>query len=74
MGAELRLRVLARPMLSILALASPTLRAVKQVAYQLDQPFVVDHSKFAAAFGVHPTPLPEAIRRTLAWYRERGRR
>jgi nucleoside-diphosphate-sugar epimerase len=74
LGAEPRLRVLPRPMLTLLALASPTLRAVKQVAYQLEQPFVVDHSKFAAAFGAQPTPLPEAIRRTLSWYRERGRR
>jgi nucleoside-diphosphate-sugar epimerase len=74
LGAEPRLRVLPRPMLTLLARASPTLRAVKQVAYQLEQPFVVDHSKFAAAFGAQPTPLPEAIRRTLSWYRERGRR
>jgi nucleoside-diphosphate-sugar epimerase len=72
LGAKPRLRVMPDSLLALLALASPTLRAVKQVAYQLQQPFVVDHSKFAQAFGTHPTPQPEAIRRTLAWYRDRN--
>lgn len=69
--AEPRIRVMPGALLALLALLSPTLRAVREVVYQLEQPFVVDHSKFAAAFGAHPTPQPEAIQRTLAWYRER---
>ena len=52
-----------------LALFNPALRAVAEQLYQSERPWVVDHVKFAAAFGAHPTPHPEAIARTLDWYR-----
>jgi nucleoside-diphosphate-sugar epimerase len=38
--------------------------------YEFEEPFVVDHSAFAQAFGDHATPLREAIRETVRWYRE----
>jgi nucleoside-diphosphate-sugar epimerase len=64
-------RVQVAPSLSIrfLALFNPTLRAVAEQLYQSERPWVVDHAKFAATFGAHPTPHPEAIARTLDWYR-----
>src|SRR5262249_54528268 len=70
-GSSLR-RSRARPQLAIavLALFNPTIRAVKEVLYQSEQPFVVDHSKYAAAFGSDTTPHREAIRETLNWYRQ----
>jgi nucleoside-diphosphate-sugar epimerase len=69
LGREPRLRVMPRALLALLATVNPTLHAVREVAYQLEQPFVLDHSKFAGAFGAHPTPHAEAIRGTVAWYR-----
>ena len=72
LGREPRLRVMPRALLALLATVNPTLRAVREVSYQLEQPFVLDHSKFARAFGAHPTPHSEAIRDTLAWYRARS--
>jgi hypothetical protein len=53
-----------------LALFIPPLRGVKEVLYQSELPWVVDHSKYAQAFGAHPTPHKEAIARTLRWFRE----
>jgi nucleoside-diphosphate-sugar epimerase len=38
--------------------------------YEFEEPFVVDHSKFEEAFGEQATPLREAIRGTVRWYRE----
>lgn len=73
LGREPRLRVMPRVLLALLATVSPTLRSVREVAYQLEQPFVVDHSKFASAFGAHSTPHEEAIRETVAWYRGRSK-
>jgi nucleoside-diphosphate-sugar epimerase len=61
-----------RALLALLATVNSTLRAVREVAYQLEQPFVLDHSKFARAFGAHPTPHAEAIRDTVGWYRTRS--
>ena len=56
-------------MLTILALLSPTLRAVREQQYQREAPWVVDHTKFASAFGAQVTPHREAITTTLDWFR-----
>ena len=37
--------------------------------YEFEKPFVVDSSKFTKAFGVEGTPLREAIKTTVAWYK-----
>ena len=71
-GNPLKVGVMPSPLLSVAAVFSPTLRAVKEQQYQRERPWVVDHSKFARAFGVDVTPHPEAIARTLAWYRAIG--
>ena len=60
-GNPLKLGVMPSPILSVAALFSPTLRAVKEQQYQRQRPWVVDHSKFARAFGADVTPHPEAI-------------
>jgi len=49
-------------------MVNPTLRAVREQRFQLEQPWVVDHSKFAGTFGAQVTPHPEAIRATLDWF------
>jgi len=40
-------------------------------AHLLDRPFIVDHTKFESSFGAHPTPLRQAIRATVEWFRRR---
>jgi hypothetical protein len=42
---------------------------VKERFYQTERPFVVDHSKCERTFGGTPTPHPDAIQRTLDWFR-----
>jgi nucleoside-diphosphate-sugar epimerase len=64
-----RVQVAPSLIIRFLALFNPTLRAVAEQLYQSERPWVVHHAKFAAAFGAHPTPHPEAIARTLDWYR-----
>lgn len=68
-GQQPKLSVMPSPLLTVLALLSPTLRAVREQQYQREAPWVVDHSKFAQAFGAHVTPHREAISVTLDWYR-----
>ena len=68
-GNPSHIGVLPSPLLSVLALFSPSLRAVKEQQYQREHPWVVDHSKFARAFGADVTPHREAIDHTVAWYR-----
>lgn len=71
-GRPMKLGVMPSPLLNIAALFSPTIRAVKEQQYQRQHSWVVDHSKFAQAFGAAVTPHREAIARTLPWWRAEG--
>jgi hypothetical protein len=43
--------------------------------YQWERPFVLDASKLQHAFGpLEPTPHPQAVATTVAWFRERAGR
>jgi nucleoside-diphosphate-sugar epimerase len=68
-GQPLKLGVMPSPLLTALAFVSPMLRAVREQQYQREMPWVVDHSKFARAFGATVTPHREAIAVTIDWYR-----
>lgn len=59
---------------SILRLAglfSKNLRELAEVRYQFEEPFVLDSSAATATFGLVPTPLPEGVATTVAWWRQR---
>lgn len=71
LGRPVKMRVMAPWMISGLGLFMPTIRELKEVEYQFQEPFVMDHRAFAQAFGARTTPHAQAIRETLAWYRER---
>jgi nucleoside-diphosphate-sugar epimerase len=63
-----RLQTVPRLMISMLGVFLPPMRAVKETLYQSERPWVVDHSKFARAFGSRATPHEQAIAETLAWF------
>ncbi len=44
-------------------------RETVEMMYEFEKPFVVDSTKFGRAFGIHATPLREAIKQTVAWYK-----
>lgn len=50
---------------------SPLLRELREVRYQFDYPFVVDSSRYTDTFHEEATPLDEALRHTVAWWRDR---
>ena len=54
-----------------LGLVNPMLRGLAEMAYQFDEPFVLDTSKYQAAFGTAGSPLAAAVAATVAWYRAR---
>ena len=69
-GTEPKLHVPPRWMVWSLSLVDPTLREVKEMLYQFEEDFVVDSSRFTRTFGLAATPLDDAIRATLEWYRQ----
>lgn len=53
-----------------MGLFMPMMREVAEMLYEFDRPHIIDHSKFVRAFGDISTAHCEAIRHTLAWYRQ----
>ncbi|HYN51975.1 MAG TPA: NAD-dependent epimerase/dehydratase family protein [Thermoleophilaceae bacterium] len=72
-GHPPKIGVASRPMIRIAGLFSPFLRELNETLHQFERPLVSNASKFEAAFGpVEPTPHPEAVRRTVDWFRRRN--
>jgi nucleoside-diphosphate-sugar epimerase len=69
LGKPPRLQGVPTLVIDLLALVSPPMAAVKETMYQSSRPWVVDHSKYARAFGAEPTPHETAIAQTVAWFR-----
>jgi nucleoside-diphosphate-sugar epimerase len=68
-----RVGVRSLPKLAVrgLGLVNPMLRELAETYYQFGESFVLDTSKYQAAFGPAGTPLADAIAATLAWYQTR---
>jgi nucleoside-diphosphate-sugar epimerase len=62
-------RALTQALLPVMGIFMPPLRGLGENAYIFYEPYIVDHSKYVTAFGDHATPLAEAIRETVRWYR-----
>jgi hypothetical protein len=59
-------------LLAAAGMFSPLLREMRETAYQFRAPYVIDFSKFDAAFGrLEPTAHRDAVEQTVAWYRAR---
>lgn len=71
-GVSAKPRVTPSWLLTVVGLFNPDVRAVREVLYQSEDPWVVDHTKFERAFGASPTPHRDAIGATLEWFRARG--
>jgi hypothetical protein len=57
-------------MIRLVGLFNSLVRELNVTMYQYERPFVSDASRFQRAFGpFEPTPHPEAVRRTVAWFR-----
>jgi nucleoside-diphosphate-sugar epimerase len=57
-------------LIAVVGFFMPILRELKEMAYQFEEPFVVDDARFRARFGVTATPLEQGARETVAWGRE----
>ncbi|MEM8529891.1 MAG: NAD-dependent epimerase/dehydratase family protein [Chloroflexota bacterium] len=66
-----RVRPTGKLMMQVVGLFNPMARETVEMMYEFEEPFIVDHSRFEAAFGNGVTPHQEAIRETIAWYRTR---
>jgi nucleoside-diphosphate-sugar epimerase len=68
-GVEPKISSMGKTMLTIGGLFIPEAKETVEMMYEFDRPFIVDSSKFEKTFGLKATPMQEAIKKTVAWYR-----
>lgn len=69
-GHTIPINVMPRFMMTLLGLFVPMVREIKEMAYQWDEPFTVDDSRFRARFAMKPIREDEAARATVEWARQ----
>jgi nucleoside-diphosphate-sugar epimerase len=69
-GKPARVQAAPKILLRAIGLFNPGIRETIEMLYEFEEPFVVDDSRFERGFGEQATPLREAIRETVRWYRE----
>ena len=70
-GHSVGIRSMPKLALRALGLVNPMMRALSEMSYEFEEPFVLDTSNFQETFGKTGTPLTTAIDDTIAWYRTR---
>jgi nucleoside-diphosphate-sugar epimerase len=69
-GVPARALAVSGLLLRGLGLTNAILRESVEMLYEFNAPYLIDGSKYTRAFGGIPTSHQEAMRRTVAWYRE----
>jgi nucleoside-diphosphate-sugar epimerase len=72
-GHPVPIRSVPKVVLRTLGLVRPMLRGLEEMAYEFEEPFVLDTTKFESTFGPGGTPLDVAIKETVTGYRSRRR-
>ena len=64
-GHPVGIRSVSKLALRALGLINPMMRALIEMAYEFDEPFVLDTTKYESMFGEAGTPLSLAIAATV---------
>jgi len=67
-----QITVVSPLMMRIVGLFVPGARASVEMMYEFTGPFVVDSNPIHRAFALEPTPVDDAIERTVSWYKARA--
>ena len=70
LGYPLKLQLAPKFLIKILGWFNPIMREIPEMLYQFEEPFILDHGKFTQTFGGQPTPLKQAIKETIEWFRK----
>ncbi len=68
-GVEPKVSSLGKLMMTIGGLFIPEAKETVEMMYEFDKSFIVDSNKFENTFGMKATPIREAIRETVHWYK-----
>jgi nucleoside-diphosphate-sugar epimerase len=68
LGHPVGIRVMPRLALRAIALVNPMMRELSEMAYEFDETFVLDTSKYRTMFGGRTTPMDEAVATTVTGF------
>lgn len=68
-GQPVKVRGAGRMILSLLGLFNPNVREIVEMLYEFEKPFILDSSKFEKTFGMKATPIEQAVRETVAYFK-----
>ena len=71
-GHPPKLRVAPKLLLRLMGLFDATMRELVEMAYEFEEPFIVDSTKFQTKLGMTATPIQHAIAQTVEWYQRRA--
>lgn len=69
LDTTLKVRMAGKRMLSLMGLFNPLIKESQEMLYTWEEPYIVDHSKFEAAFGLEVTSHESAIKETVDWFK-----
>jgi nucleoside-diphosphate-sugar epimerase len=69
LGQPVKVMTAGKLMMSFFGLFNPGAREMVEMLYEFDKPHIVDSSKFERTFGMKATPIREAIRQTVEWFK-----
>lgn len=70
-GTPPRSKTMGKLKLRIGGLFVPAAKEMIEMAYEFEEPFIVDDSAFRAVFPLQPTPLETSLAETITWFRAR---
>jgi nucleoside-diphosphate-sugar epimerase len=71
-GHPVAIRSVPKLAVRALGLVNPMMRELAEMAYEFDEPFILDTTRYQTTFGAAGTPLAAAVATTIAWYRTRA--
>jgi len=73
-GVQAKIQPAGMVMLSLVGLFTPEVKEMVEMLYEFEKPFIVDSSKFENTFGMKATPMHEAIKETVTWFKSHPRK
>jgi nucleoside-diphosphate-sugar epimerase len=73
-GVPAKISSMSKLAMKMVGLFIPEVKEMVEMLYEFDQPFIMDSSKFERTFGMKATPMRDAIRETVAWFKSHPER
>jgi nucleoside-diphosphate-sugar epimerase len=68
-GVTPKIQTIGKLMMSLAGLFIKEAKESVEMLYKFEKPFIVDSSKFEKTFGMQATPMREAIKETVKWFK-----